>query len=245
MNTTIDVSQAIEVHRSSDRFSTDIGWLEARHSFSFGRHRDPRNVGHGLLVVSNDDWIAPGTGFDSHPHADMEIVTWVLEGALEHRDSQGNEGIIVPGLAQRMSAGRGITHSERNPSATERAHVLQMWVVPDQTGINPGYEQVDVSDRLAAGGLVAVASGRGHDGAIAIHQRDAVLWIGRLAAGESVEIPGAPFVHVYMASGAATLDEVHLAEGDAARLTHAGARTLVSSDASEVIVWETHREIAR
>lgn len=245
MRPPIHADGSIEVHRASDRFSTDLGWLDARHSFSFGHHRDPANLGHGLLVVSNDDWIAPASGFEPHGHADMEIVTWVLEGALEHRDSEGNEGTIVPGLAQRMSAGRGITHSEVNPSATERAHVVQMWVVPDIAGIDPGYEQVDVSDRLAAGGLVAVASGRGHDGAVAIRQRDAVLWIGRLGAGETVEVPDAPFVHVFVARGAASLDGVHLGEGDAARLTHAGPRTLESVGASEVIVWESHGQAVR
>lgn len=236
---------AIDVRRSDERFSTDLGWLDARHSFSFGQHRDPRNLGHGLLIVSNDDWIAPGAGFDPHQHADMEIVTWVLEGALDHRDSAGNEGSIVPGLAQRMSAGRGITHSEANHSDTERVHVVQMWVAPDERCIEPDYEQVDVNDRLDAGGLVPVASGRGHDGAIVIRQGDAVMWVGRLTDGETVEVPVAPFVHLYVARGSVVLDGTRLGEGDAARLTDAGGLGLRSTGDSEVIIWETHREAIR
>lgn len=234
------MSTAVDIRRSKDRFSTDLGWLKAQHSFSFGHHHDPQNIGHGLLIVSNDDWIAPGAGFDTHPHADMEIVTWVLEGALRHQDSGGNEGFIVPGLAQRMSAGSGIRHSEVNHSATERVHAVQMWVVPDQMGVDPTYEQIDVSDLLKAGGLVPVASGRGHHGTVTIHQRDAVMWVGRLTPNETVAVPDAPFVHLYVAKGTALLDGQQLNEGDAARLTHGGSPALTSVGDSEVIIWETH-----
>ena len=148
------------------RVHTDIGWLDSWHSFSFGEHYDPDNTGHGLLIVSNDDRVAPAGGFGTHGHRDMEIVTWVLDGELEHRDSIGTHGVIYPGLAQRMSAGSGIRHSEMNHSTTAPVHFVQMWVVPDTNGIDPGYEQLDVNDRLAGGGLVAVASGsrpRGRD----------------------------------------------------------------------------------
>src|SRR4051795_140881 len=152
-------------HRTADsRFHTDIGWLDSWHSFSFGEHYDPRNTAHGLLIVSNDDRVAPAGGFGTHGHRDMEIVTWVLDGELEHRDSIGTVGVIYPGLAQRMSAGSGITHSEVNASRTADVHLVQMWVLPDTSGIEPGYEQLDVNDALARGGLVPVASGEGHDG---------------------------------------------------------------------------------
>ena len=148
----------IDVRRANDRFHTAIDWLDSWHSFSFSSHYDPANVGHGLLLVSNDDRVAPGQGFGAHAHQDMEIVTWVLEGALAHQDSAGHSGIITPGIAQRMSAGTGIRHSEMNANADEPVHFVQMWVRPDTAGIEPGYEQVDISDRLTPGELVAVSS---------------------------------------------------------------------------------------
>jgi redox-sensitive bicupin YhaK (pirin superfamily) len=169
----------------------------------------------------------------------MEIVTWVLDGELEHRDSTGTFGVIYPGLAQRMSAGRGIRHSEMNHSSTEPVHFVQMWVVPDTTGIEPGYEQLDVSDRLAAGGLVPVASGQGHQGAIHLHQKDAVMLVGRLSEGETVTLPDAPHVHVFVARGSVSLGSDTLDEGDAVRLTDDGNVELTATQPSEVIVWQT------
>ncbi|MBM3658516.1 MAG: pirin family protein [Actinobacteria bacterium] len=229
------------VHRAPDRFHTRIDWLDSWHSFSFGHHYDAANTHHGLLLVSNDDVVAPGSGFGTHPHRDMEIITWVLEGTLEHRDSEGNHGVLEPGLAQRMSAGTGIRHSEMNPSPTTPVRLVQMWVLPDTEGIPPGYEQRWVGDALAGGGLVPIASGRGHDGAITIHQRDAVCWVGRLAPETTVTVPDAAHVHLYVARGGADLDGAGaLDEGDAARLTGAGAVTLTAGpDGAEVIVWET------
>src|SRR5262249_31748207 len=159
---------------------TKLSWLDSRHSFSFGQHYDRANTHHGLLLVNNDDIVRAGSGFSTHPHRDMEIVTWVLEGAIEHKDSVGNKGLIYPGLAQRMSGGRGILHSEMNTSGSADAHFVQMWVLPDEEAIDPSYEQLDVNDALDRGGLVPIASGRGHDAAISIRQRDAVLWGGRL-----------------------------------------------------------------
>ncbi|HEY5014338.1 MAG TPA: pirin family protein [Acidimicrobiia bacterium] len=240
--------QTVQVVPAKDRMHTQIGWLDSYHSFSFGEQYDPSNTHHGLLLVSNDDRVAPGRGFSTHPHRDMEIVTWVLEGALRHEDSIGTNDVITPGLAQRMSAGSGIRHSEVNASATEPVHLIQMWVVPDTTGLTPEYEQTDVSDRLAAGGLFALASGgREPDAAITIHQRDATLWVGRLAPGEETTIPDAPFVHVFVAVGSASFgpDAQPLAEGDAVRLTDAGALGLrAGPDGAEIIVWETHASVA-
>ena len=238
-------SPTIDIRPATGRFHTDIGWLDSRHSFSFGSHFDPDNVGHGLLIVSNDDTVAPSGGFGTHSHRDMEIVTWVLDGELEHRDSTGHEGVIYPGLAQRMSAGSGIMHSEMNHSAEQPVHFVQMWVIPDTAGVEPGYEQRDVNDALAAGGLVAVASGRGHDAAVHIHQQGAVMWVGRLGAGEQVVVPDAPFVHVFVALGAVELDGRSLATGDAARLTGAGAVELRAPIDTEVIVWESDDQAGR
>ena len=231
----------VDVRRAADRFHTRIDWLDSWHSFSFGGHYDPRNTHHGLLVVSNEDRVRAATGFGTHGHTDMEIVTWVLEGELEHRDSSGGHGIIYPGLAQRMSAGSGVRHSEMNPSATADVHLVQMWVLPDTEGIEPGYEERDVNDLLAGGDLVPVASGRGHDGALAIHQRDAALWAGRIPAGGTTTVPDAPHGHVFVAGGDAELDGAgQLARGDAVRLTAAGARRLVAGDSgAELLVWET------
>src|SRR5262245_52061782 len=195
-----------EICRADQRFHTRTDWLDSRHSFSFGPHYDPANTHFGVLMVSNDDVIRAGTGFDTHPHRDMEIVTWVLDGEVEHKDSQGNKGIIYPGLAQRMSAGTGIWHSEMNPSGQKDVHLVQMWVVPDTESINPSYEQLDINPQLAKGGLVPIASGKDHNGAIKIRQKDAILWGGRLKAGESVQVPEAPYVHVFVAKGAVDLE---------------------------------------
>ena len=233
----------VEVRRASERFHTKIGWLDSWHSFSFAHHYAPNNTHHGLLLVSNDDIIKAGTGFRTHPHQDMEIVTWVLDGELEHKDSEGNTGVIYPGLAQRMSAGTGIWHSEMNPSGDKDVRLVQMWVLPDTERITPGYQQLDINGELAKGGLVPIASGRGHDDAITIRQRGAVLWGGRLKPGEAVTVPDARHVHLYVAKGGADLEGVGpLNTGDAARLSAAGARRLKADAAAgaEVLIWETH-----
>jgi len=245
------MSGAIQIVPAKSRMYTEIDWLDSWHSFSFGEHYDPANTHHGLLLVSNDDVVAPGRGFGMHGHRDMEIVTWVLDGALRHQDSIGTDDVITPGLAQRMSAGTGIRHSEMNANATERVHLVQMWVPPDTPGLAPDYEQRDVSERLAAGGLFALASGgRAPDAAITIHQRDATLWVGRLEPGAAVEIPDAPFVHVFVARGSAGVSppgsdpDISLAEGDALRLTAAGALPLVAgAEGAEILIWETHAEL--
>jgi redox-sensitive bicupin YhaK (pirin superfamily) len=231
----------IDVRRADERPHTRIGWLDSHHSFSFGRHYDPANTHHGLLLVSNDDRVAPGTGFETHPHQDMEIVTWVLSGELEHRDTLDNRGLIYPGLAQRMSAGTGIWHSEKNPSATDEVHFVQMWVLPDTERIDPGYQQLDVNAELDRGGLVPIASGKGHDAAIAIAQRGAVLWGGRLQPGDTVRVPDSHHGHLFVARGEVTLDGAGLLhEGDAVRLTAAGSPSLTAGAAgAELLIWST------
>lgn len=233
------------IQRADQRFKTNLGWLDSKHNFSFGGHYDPDNVGHGLLIVSNDDIVAPGGGFGTHPHRDMEIVTWVLDGELEHRDSEGNDGVIYPGLAQRMSAGRGIAHSEMNHSQTDPVHFVQMWVVPDAMGIDPGYEQLDVNDALDGGGLVEVASGRGTPGAIRLHQAGAAMSVARLRREDTATVPDAAFVHVFAARGSVQLGDDYLEQGDAARLTNAGEIELTATSDAEVIVWETDSEVMR
>ncbi|HKY14130.1 MAG TPA: pirin family protein [Microthrixaceae bacterium] len=234
----------IEIRPADERAHTRIDWLDSWHSFSFGQHYDPSNVGHGLLLVSNDDRVAAGGGFGTHGHQDMEIVTWVLSGTLAHRDSTGTDGVITPGLAQRMSAGTGIRHSEMNASTTEPVHFVQMWVPPDTAGVEPGYEQCDVSADLDTGGLVAIASGSG-EAALHIHQRDATLWAARTPPGADIAVPEAAHVHVFVAEGGATLRAAdgtahELVVGDAARLTdEAGPALTAGSDGMHILVWAT------
>ena len=246
----------IDIRRADDRFATRIDWLDSKHSFSFGRHYDPANTHHGVLLVNNDDVVAPGTGFETHPHRDMEIVTWVLRGQLVHQDSQGHNGVIYPGLAQRMSAGTGILHSEKNDAwrltgadeqQTDPVHFVQMWVVPDEQGIDPGYEQLEIGDELLRGGLVPVASGMAkHDGAAAIRIRNAyaALHAARLDDGGSVTLPDAPYVHLFVPSGSVELEGAgRLSEGDAVRLTGVGGQRVSATGAAEILVWEMHAAI--
>jgi len=235
----------VDVRRAHERFHTEISWLDSWHSFSFSEHYDAKNTHHGLLRVLNDDLIAAGGGFGTHPHRDMEIVTWVLDGALEHRDSEGNEGVITPGVAQRMSAGSGIRHSEQNASRTESVRLLQMWIPPDTAGIQPGYEQRDISADQRDDELFPLASGRESGAAITLHQRDATLWVATLSSGASVDVPDAPFVHVMVSTGGATLDGTGaLAPGDAVRLTAAGAVALTATaDDTELTIWEMWSEL--
>jgi redox-sensitive bicupin YhaK (pirin superfamily) len=230
----------IDVRPAASRFHTKIDWLDSWHSFSFAEHHDPSNTNHGLLLVSNDDIVDPARGFGMHSHRDMEIVTWVLSGRLEHRDSQGNHAVIYPGLAQRMSAGRGITHSEMNPSPDERVRLIQMWVLPDRRGGEPGYQEADITDELARGTLIKVAAGADENAPISIRQRDAELWAGHLTAGTTADLPIAPHVHVFVATGSATLAGHTLRHGDAARLTEAGSQALrVDGETTDVLVWAT------
>ena len=235
------IKPVIDIRKNNQRFHTRTSWLDSHHNFSFGPHYDPANTHHGLLLVNNDDIVKASTGFMTHPHQDMEIVTWVLEGELEHKDSVGNKGIIYPGLAQRMSAGSGIWHSEMNPAKGQDVHFVQMWVLPDTEQVDPSYEQLDISPELNRGGLVPIASGRGHHAAISIRQKDAVLWGGRLRPGESAKVPGSHFVHLFVANGSIHLENAGiLQKGDSVRLTAAGGLQLTadSSTGAEVLIWE-------
>ncbi|MDT5347888.1 MAG: quercetin 2,3-dioxygenase [Mycobacterium sp.] len=235
----------VEIRRAADRAVTTTPWLKSRHSFSFGDHYDPGNTHHGLLLVNNDDIVEPATGFDTHPHRDMEIVTWVLQGVLTHQDSAGNRGVVYPGLAQRMSAGSGILHSEKNDSATEPVHFVQMWVIPDETGIPPGYQQHEIAEQVLAGNLATIASGMpGHDAAISLHNRSAALHGARLRPGDAATLPAAPYLHLFVARGRITLEGVgELTEGDAVRFTNDDGRRVTASEPSELLIWEMHAKL--
>jgi hypothetical protein len=252
---TMNLIPTVDVRRAADRYKSQFGWLDSKHSFSFGHHFSKTNTHHGLLLVNNDDIVDPGTGFDTHPHQDMEIVTWVLEGSLVHQDSTGHNGMIYPGLAQRMSAGRGILHSEKNDSwklagdvHKDPVHFVQMWVVPDENNITPGYEQLEIDHQLLSGGLVPVASGMDkHDGASAIRIKNkyAALYAARLQPGQSIELPEAPFLHLFVPRGAVALEGAGaLATGDAVRFTATGGQKVTATEPAEILVWEMHATLA-
>jgi redox-sensitive bicupin YhaK (pirin superfamily) len=242
----------VDVRRAGDRARTRLDWLDSRHSFSFGDHYDPGNTHFGILLVSNEDIVAPGTGFGGHPHRDMEILTWVLEGALAHEDSHGHRGVLTRGIAQRMSAGTGVVHSERNaadagPDGTA-AHFVQMWVPPDEIGLRPSYQQVDLGAALTSSGLVTVASGMPRyreSAAMGIRQRDAALHVARIPAGGWLPVPVAPYLHLFVAAGAIELEGTgRLDAGDAARITGADGHRVTAVTAAELLIWEMAATLA-
>lgn len=216
--------------------------VHSRHCFSFGDHYDPDNTHHGVLLACNAEQVAAGTGFDTHPHRAVEIVTWVLSGSLVHQDSEGHAGLVHPGLAQRMSAGTGVLHSERNdrpdPAGAD-VRFVQMWVLPDEPGGAPSYEQSDITPELAAGGLVPVASGDpAQDAAIRIGNRGATLFAARLAPGGVVDLPDAPFGHLYLAGGTAEIEGPgRLSDGDSLRTAGDARRVTAGEDGAELLFW--------
>ena len=239
----------VNIRRSESRHQTEIGWLHGRHSFDTGIDPNGTDTHHGMLVVNTHDTIEPGTGFDTHPHRNLEIVTWVISGSVVHQDSEGHSGLIYPDLAQRMTAGRGIWHSERNDRAqgSERLNLVQMWVVPDEPDVAPGYQQFNVDPADLEGKLAVVASGMAkhrNESAVFIRNSNAALHVARLSEGQSIEVPDAPFVHVYIPRGHVELEDVEeLSTGDAARLTAAGERSLRAHESSEVLIWEMHASL--
>jgi hypothetical protein len=224
---------------ANERGQFDHGWLRTAHTFSFGRYQDARHMGFRSLRVINDDVVAPGRGFGMHGHRDMEIVTWVLSGALEHRDSLGSGSVLRPGDIQRMSAGRGIRHSEVNPSDREPVRLLQIWLLPERPGLEPGYEETHVPAAARQGRLRLVVDPAGRHGAVRIHQ-DARMFAGLLAAGDEVVQPVAPGRHawVQVASGAVRLGDVALGEGDGAAVSEEPRLRLRAETDAEVLVFD-------
>ena len=220
------------------RGHTDIGWLDSHHTFSFGEWYDPAHMGFRALRVINDDRVAAGGGFPTHGHADMEILSYVLEGALAHKDSIGTGSVIRPGDVQRMSAGTGVRHSEFNESSTEPVHFLQIWIVPDRRGHAPGYEQKTFPEAERLGRLRLVASRDGRDGSVTLHQ-DVALYAGVLDEGQKAELPLAAGRHawVHVARGAATVNGQRLGAGDGAALSDEPKLT-VEGHGGEVLVFD-------
>jgi redox-sensitive bicupin YhaK (pirin superfamily) len=227
------------LRRSEDRGHADHGWLQSFHSFSFAEYHDPAFMGFGPLRVINDDVIAPGRGFGQHGHRDMEIVTYVLEGVLRHQDNLGNGENILPGDVQRMSAGRGIMHSEFNQSLRDRTHLLQIWIMPSKNGIDPGYEQKNFSSEDKRGRLRLVASNDGRDGSVTIHA-DAALSVGLFDGDERAELALDPArkAYVHVARGQAVVNGEVLKAGDALMLSGEPSVKVEQGQAAEVLVFD-------
>jgi redox-sensitive bicupin YhaK (pirin superfamily) len=228
----------ITIRPKEQRGHFDHGWLDTWHTFSFADYHDPEHMGFRTLRVINDDRVAPGTGFGAHSHRDMEIVTYVLEGALEHRDSMGNGSIIRPGEVQRMSAGTGVTHSERNPSPDQAVHLLQIWILPERRGLEPGYEQKQFSAAERTGTLRLVASPDGRGGSVTIHQ-DARLYAALLEDGQSVTHTFAPnrYGWLHVARGEAEVNGQKVSAGDGVAISQEKSVTIAGQGA-EVLLFD-------
>jgi redox-sensitive bicupin YhaK (pirin superfamily) len=229
----------MELRRAEDRGHAEHGWLDSWHSFSFADYYDPNHMQFRALRVVNEDRVQPGRGFGTHSHRDMEIISYVLEGALAHKDSIGNGSVIRPGSVQRMSAGTGVQHSEFNGSSTEQVHFLQIWFMPNVTGIPPDYEEKYFDDVEKRGKLRLIASPDGADGSVKIHA-DVKLFAGLVDGGERVErtVSQACFVYVHVARGSISVNGTLLRAGDAARLAGENSLVLDQGEKAEVLVFE-------
>jgi hypothetical protein len=229
----------LTIRQSQDRGYADHGWLKSHHSFSFAGYHDPEHMGWGNLRVINEDRIAPGAGFGKHSHRDMEIISYVVSGALAHEDSMGNGTSIPPGDVQRMSAGRGVTHSEFNHAKDATTHFFQIWIEPSQRGIAPGYEQKTFAESEKRGSLRLVASPDGSDGALRIHA-DAELYVGLLDGEESATLPLNPSrkAYVHLIRGKLTVNGQPLQSGDAAMLANESLLSLTEGQDAEVLVFD-------
>lgn len=229
----------LDIRKAADRGVANHGWLNSRHTFSFANYYDPKQVGFSDLLVINDDRVAPAQGFGKHPHRDMEIFSYVLEGALEHKDTMGTGSVIEPGDVQLMSAGRGVAHSEFNHSPTAPVHFLQIWIVPNQAGIAPEYQQQRFTPEEKRGRLRLIISPDGQDASLRIHQ-DARVYAGLFDGDESATLTLAPnrYAYVHVARGSVTLNGVALGEGDGVRVRDETALILSKGSDAEVLVFD-------
>ena len=224
---------------AEERGRTRTNWLDGRHTFSFNRYNDPRWSGFRDLLVINEDRVAPATGFPPHSHSDMEIITYIISGALEHRDSMGNTSVIRPGEVQRMSAGTGVTHSEFNPSTDEPTHLLQIWITPEREGIQPSYEQREFPSEESRGRLRLIASRAGRDGSVTVHQ-DVEVYGASLREGEEVvqALRGGRHAWVQLVKGSLTLNGVELKAGDGAAVSEEERLSIRASEPSEILLFD-------
>jgi redox-sensitive bicupin YhaK (pirin superfamily) len=231
--------QMITLRPSHERGHTTLSWLDSAHTFSFNNYFDPQHMGFRQLRVINDDRVRPGAGFGTHSHRDMEIITYVLEGALAHRDSTGNGSVIRPGDVQRMSAGTGISHSEYNPAPTMPVHFLQIWILPEQHGLEPSYEQRSFMPEDLRGQWRLIAARDGRDGAVTVHQ-DVDVLATQLAPGEHVayRLRRDRYAWLQVATGEVTLNGVALKVGDGAAVSRVATLDIVASERSEVLLFD-------
>ena len=229
----------ITVRRSAERGHANHGWLDTYHTFSFADYYDPKQMGFGPLRVINEDWVAPGQGFPTHGHRDMEIITYVLQGQLAHKDSLGTGSVIRPGDVQRMSAGTGVRHSEFNPSPTDALRLLQIWIEPSRAGIPPSYEEKAFTDDDKRNRLRLVASPDGRDGSVTIHQ-DALVYASVLEPGHEVVYPVAPGRRAWLqvARGAVRVNGQELEQGDGAAVKDERALAVAGKERAEIILFD-------
>lgn len=229
----------ITIRKAEERGHFDFGWLNTYHSFSFGDYYDPQHTQFRALRVINEDFVAPGRGFPRHGHRDMEIVTYILQGALEHRDSMGTGSIIRRGDAQRMSAGTGVTHSEANPSQTEPVHLLQIWILPDRQGSQPEYEEKKFSDEEKRNKLRLIVSPKGSDGSVKIHQ-DAKIYASLLDEGRAVDhtLENGRSAWLQVAAGSVTVNDVDLKQGDGAAVSEESNLRITAREPAEVLLFD-------
>lgn len=229
----------ITLRKAAERGHANHGWLDTWHTFSFADYHDPAQMGWSALRVINEDVVAPGQGFGMHGHRDMEIVTWILDGALEHKDSMGNGAVIRPGEAQRMSAGKGVLHSEFNPSQEKVTHLLQIWIEPSVRGVKPSYEQTFFPPEERRGRLRLIASSDGREGSVTLHQ-DAALYTALLARGEAVRHALAPGRRAYLhvARGAVQLESQSLRDGDGARIADETDLEIAATQDAEILLFD-------
>ncbi len=228
----------LQIRKAAERGHADHGWLNTWHTFSFADYHDPRHMGFGALRVINEDRVQPGEGFGTHPHRDMEIITYVIDGALEHKDSMGNGTVIRPGDVQRMSAGTGITHSEFNPSSEVPVHFLQIWILPDTKGLEPKYEQKFFRDEEKRGRLRLVASNDGRDGSLTIHQ-DAALYDSILEEGMEMHYPVPAGHHLWLqvVCGAVNVNGVSLGQSDGATISDEALLKIIAEKDSKFLLF--------
>ncbi|HEY2883562.1 MAG TPA: pirin family protein [Pirellulales bacterium] len=232
----------ITVRKSAQRGVTKIDWLDSRHTFSFGDYSDPQHMGFGPLRVINEDWVRPGKGFGMHPHRDMEIITYIVKGALEHGDSLGTGSVIRPGDVQRMTAGTGIRHSEFNPSADEAVHLLQIWILPEQRNLEPSYEQHAFTDAERSGQLRLIAARDGRDGAVTINQ-DADIYASLLDSGQQVihDLADGRIAWLQLIKGELTLNNAKLLPGDGAAVTAERSLKIAASQPAELLLLDVRQ----
>jgi redox-sensitive bicupin YhaK (pirin superfamily) len=229
----------IKVRKANERGHFNHGWLDTYHTFSFDQYYDPAHMGFRSLRVINEDRVAPKHGFPTHSHRDMEIITYILEGELRHEDSMGNGSVIRPGEVQRMTAGTGVAHSERNPSSDKEVHLLQIWIMPNQRGLAPGYEQKAFSEEERSGRLRLVASPDGSEGSVSINQ-DAKLFATILSAGQRVshQLPNNRHAWIQVARGAVTVNGTQLDQGDGVAVSEESEVTIATGSGAEVLLFD-------